>query len=132
MTVMGALLALGLSDSIWTSQKITAAELQNIVTEHKDAKFAIHQYQTGYSPGSKWLMINLPEKGPHFCFEMPVDESVLAILKTNGIACPTYVQGRDFEVLGAPGRWIGVMAILVLAGGTVILVKRKKARQGEV
>ena len=122
MVSMGALLALGLSGSIWEVQRITRAELQEIVADHKDAKFAISQYQTGH----RLLSIELPEKGRHFRYEMPANEPALAVLRGRGIVCPTYVQGRDFEVLGAPGRWTGVMAVFILAAGTVILLKRKK------
>jgi len=126
MIAMGALFAWGLSDSIWQSKILTPAELEEIIAGHKDAQFAIDQYQNG----SKWLGIKLPEKGSHFRFELPANEATLAILKRNGVTCPTYVQGRDFEVFGAPGRWIGVTAIFVLAAGTVILVRRKSRGQG--
>jgi len=120
MTTMGALFAWGLSDSIWKTERLTPLELQRIITERKDAQIFISQYQNG----SKWVCVKLPEKGRHFRFEAPVDDAVLAVLKGTGITCPTYVQGRDFEVLGAPGRWIGVLAIFVLAAGTIILLRR--------
>src|ERR1017187_1444607 len=50
------------------------------------------EYQNGY----RYLWIK--ETGKRIFFSAPVDDATLALLKEQGIKCPIYVQGRDFEV----------------------------------
>jgi hypothetical protein len=57
---------------------------------------------------------------------------VLALLQQKGIACPTYVAGRDFEILGAPGRFLPVLAGFVLGIGGIYLLKRRGGEKAEV
>jgi hypothetical protein len=54
----------------------------------------------------------------------PVDDATLALIKEQGIKCPTYVQGRDFEVFGWPGRFLPVFCIFILAIGGVVLLRK--------
>ncbi len=51
-----------------------------------------------------------------------MDDTTLALLKEQGIKCPTYVQGRDFEVFGWPGRLLFPFCIFILAIGGVVLL----------
>jgi hypothetical protein len=53
-----------------------------------------------------------------------VDIATLAVIKEKGVACPTYVAGRDFEILGAPGRLAVFLATFVLAVGLAFSLKR--------
>jgi hypothetical protein len=54
------------------------------------------------------------------------DEATVALLAQKGIACPTYIQGRDFEVLGAPGRFLPFLGAFVMAIGAIFLFKRHR------
>jgi hypothetical protein len=56
----------------------------------------------------------------------PVDDAAVALLAQKGINCPVYVQGRDFEVLGMPGRFLPFLAAFVLAIGAIFIFKRRR------
>ena len=57
----------------------------------------------------------------------PVDEATIALLAQKEIACPTYVAGRDFEILGTPGRLLPLLAAFVFAIGGLSLLTRRTA-----
>ncbi len=122
MVVAACLLVLVLSDTNKQVQNITTAEVQKMVAESKgkDIQFSISQFQSGYSH----FFIMLRENGKRVVFSAPVDDATLALLKERGIKCPTYVQGRDFEVFGWPGRLLPVFCIFILAIGGVVLLRR--------
>ncbi len=118
-----SLLGLALSDTNKKVQYITTAEVQKMVMDGKGKEaefFSISQYQNGSS--NFW--IRLRENGKRACFSAPVDDATLALIKAQGIKCPTYVQGRDFEVFGWPGRFLPLFCIFILAIGGVILLRR--------
>jgi hypothetical protein len=56
-----------------------------------------------------------------------VDETTLALIAQKGISCPTYVAGRDYEILGTPGRMLPLLAAFVLAISAIFLFKRRRA-----
>lgn len=56
-----------------------------------------------------------------------VDDASVALIAQKGIPCPTYYQGRDFEVLGAPGRFLPVLAAFVLAIAILFLIKGRRS-----
>ena len=117
------LLALVLSDTNKKVQYITTAEVQKMVMDGKGKKaesFCITQYQNGCS--NFW--ISLRENGKRAYLSAPVNDATLALLKEQGIKCPTYVQGRDFEIFGWPGRLLPVFCIFILAIGGVVLLRR--------
>ncbi len=116
------LLGLVLSDTNKKVQHITAAEVQQMVVDSKgrEIQFSISQYQSGYS--DFWIMLR--ENGKRAYFSAPVDDATLALIKEQGIKCPTYVQGRDFEVFGWPGRFLPVFCLFILAIGGVVLLRR--------
>ena len=116
------LLGLVFSDTNHHVQHITAAEVRQMVADSKgkEIQFSISQYQNGHSD----LFITLRENGNRALFSAPVDDATLALIKEQGIKCPTYVQGRDFEVFGWPGRFLPVFCIFILAVGGVVLLRR--------
>jgi RNA polymerase sigma factor (sigma-70 family) len=116
------LLGLVLSDTNKKVQYITAAEVQKMVADRKgkEIQFSISQYQSGYSH----FFITLRENGKRVLFSAPVDDATLALIKEQGIKCPTYVQGRDFEVFGWPGKLLPVFCIFILAIGGVVLLRK--------
>jgi RNA polymerase sigma factor (sigma-70 family) len=93
-------------------------QLQASVTEsHNRSLF-------GESPEvTRSLRIVVGEGRKRIIYFAGADEETSALLKEKGIECPTYVQGRDFEVLGTPGRLLPILAAFVLAVGGVFLVK---------
>lgn len=117
-----SLLVLCLADSNWKVQHITAAEVQKMVADGKDkeADFSVMQNQNGY----RYFFITLRENGRRTKFTAPVDDATLVLLKEHGIKCPTYVQGRDFEVFGWPGRLLLPFCIFILAIGGVVLLRK--------
>ena len=118
-----SLLGLALEDTNKKVQYITTAEVQKMVMDGKGKEaefFSISQYQNGSS--NFW--IRLRENGKRAYFSAPVDDATLALIKAQGIKCPTYVQGRDFEVFGWPGRFLPVFCIFILAIGGVVLLRR--------
>lgn len=116
------LLGLVLSDTNYHVQHITAGEVQKMVADSKgkDIQFSVTQYQNGYSD----FFITLRENGKRLLFSAPMDDATLALINEQGIKCPTYVQGRDFEVFGWPGRFLPVFCIFILAVGGVVLLRR--------
>ena len=107
------------------SHRLSGAEFQRIVTERKDAEFKVTQYKNG----SKTLSIKLPEGRKWAIFYMPAEESTLALLAENHIAYQTYVAGRDFDRLGMPPRFLGLLAFFVAPAGAVLLLMRPGRRE---
>jgi RNA polymerase sigma factor (sigma-70 family) len=124
VAMLGAACLLGfvLSDSNNHIQHITAAEVQKMAADSqgKDIQFSVTQYQSGYSD----FFVILRENGKRLMFSAPMDDATLAVIKQQGIACPTYVQGRDFEIFGWPGKFLPVFCIFILAIGGVVLLRR--------
>ena len=117
------LLVMVLSDTNKPVQRVTAVEIQKMVADGtaKQAKyFCILQFQNGVS--NFW--ITMPEDGKEVHYSAPVDDATLALVKAQGINCPTYVSGRDFEVFGWPGKLLPVFCVFILAIGIVVLVRR--------
>jgi RNA polymerase sigma factor (sigma-70 family) len=117
------LLGLVLSDTNKKVRHITAAEVQKMVADGKGKQaeyFCILQFQNGSS--NFWIALR--ENGKRANFSAPVDDATLALVKAQGIKCPTYVSGRDFEVFGWPGRLLPVFCIFILAIGGVVLLRR--------
>jgi RNA polymerase sigma factor (sigma-70 family) len=56
-----------------------------------------------------------------------VDETTLALIAQKGISCRTYVAGRDYEVLGTPGRMLPFLAAFILGISIIYLLKRRPA-----
>jgi RNA polymerase sigma factor (sigma-70 family) len=59
-------------------------------------------------------------------YSADVDDATKALLAQKGVACPTYIQGRDFEVLGMPGRLLPLMAAFVMGISGIFLLKRRR------
>jgi RNA polymerase sigma factor (sigma-70 family) len=117
------LLALLLSDTNKNVQNITAAKVRQMVADGRARQavtFCILQFQTGRSN----LWIETQEAGKRVIYSAPVDEATMALVKAQGINCPTYVSGRDFEILGRPGKLLPVFCVFILAIGIVVLLRR--------
>ncbi|MGD0650796.1 MAG: sigma-70 family RNA polymerase sigma factor [Verrucomicrobiia bacterium] len=102
----------------WNVHTISGAEAGRIISEHKNARFEVFQYDNG----SKELWITLPESRSYRGFITPADEPTLALLAENHISYKTYVQGRDFGY-ATPRRWVSLLCIFILTAGAVILLR---------
>jgi RNA polymerase sigma factor (sigma-70 family) len=122
MVVAACPLGFSLLDTNWKVQHITAAEVQKMVADSKgkEIQFSISQYQNGISV----CWVSLRENGKRAKFWAPVDDATLALLKEQGIKYPISVQGRDFEVLGWPGKFLPVFCLFILAIGVVVLLRK--------
>jgi RNA polymerase sigma factor (sigma-70 family) len=98
---------------------ISKAEARRIISDHKNAKFEILQYDNG----SKDLWITLPGSRTYPGFTTPADESTLALLAENTISYRTVVQGRDFGHR-EPNRWMVLLCICVLTVSATFLLWR--------
>jgi len=128
MVVAGGFLALGLSDTNWKVDRASTEEARKLILEKgKDAEFSVLQFQNG--TGQLW--IKLRENGNLSKFIAPADPSTLSLLAEKGIQCPTYVQGRDFEILGWEGKLLMGLCLLILAAGAGVfltLLVRNRSR----
>jgi RNA polymerase sigma factor (sigma-70 family) len=118
----GILFVALLFDMNWKVGRLSTTEAQKIIAERKDAVYSVSQYQDG----SRYLWIVLRENGKVSKSTAPAEASTLSLLAEKGITCPTYVQGRDFEILGWPGRLLVLLSLFLLAAGTVILLRGRK------
>ena len=117
------LLVLVLSDTNKNVQHITAAQVQQMVADGRGKQadyFCIMQFQNGDS--NFW--ITMREGGQQVNYSAPVDNATLALVKAQGLNCPTYVSGRDFEVFGWPGKLLPVFCVFIMAIGIAVLLRR--------
>ncbi len=117
------ILGLVLADTNKEVRHVSATELQQRMADGKGKAaeyFCIMQFQNGTS--NFWM--TLRENGKRVHFSAPVDEATLALVKAQGITCPTYVSGRDFEVFGWPGRLLPLLCVFILVIGGVMLLRK--------
>ena len=133
VAVCGALAMIAMSLLIFVftishySQSISGAAVGKIITEHKNARFEVLQYDNG----SKELWIT-PFRSRHYPgFIAPADESTLALLAENKIPYKTAVQGRDFG-FREPSRWILLPCIFILPIGAVFLLRRAWKKESKL
>ncbi len=127
--VIGTACVIGLtmSDTNWKVQFLNPAEVRKLISDDKDKdlQFSIMQYQDG----RRYFFIERLEDSRLTKFDAAVDDDARALLKQNGIPCPIYVQGRDFEIFGWPGRFLAPFCIFILIMGSVIFFIRPAKHQ---
>lgn len=106
----------------WRTQRLNSAEAVDFIASHPTAEFRILEYQSG----SRVLAIVDTARGRRTRFAAPLDERTRAALTQSGAAVTTSVQGRDFEILGWPGRYLFVLAVVIAAAGLVTLGRMLK------
>jgi hypothetical protein len=115
-------------------QPLTTAQLKDLITQTPAANLNIglHQYHArsvwGESSAiiSSFSIMTLKDGKITAYYTSPLSDDVLALLGQKNLPCPVYVQGRDFEVLGAPGRFLPFLGGFILALGGIYLLKRLK------
>jgi hypothetical protein len=102
------------------AHRLTGAEFQQIVSEHKNAKFTVMQDQNG----SKTLLIRLPGSQWRVTLFAPADDAILALLAENHISYESNIFARDLAVLGMRlKRLVFLSFLLAPAGGVMLLTK---------
>ncbi len=110
MIVAASFFALAISDTNWKIDTISTAEAQEIIEgKNQDTQFFVmrYHYHSAFQNSADTydeLWIRLQENGKFSKFIAPANQATLALLADKGIPCPTYVQGRDFEIFRMAGQ----------------------------
>ena len=107
----------------WRTKRVGDAEVPALLAAHPTAKVCILKYQNG----ERSVLIE-DNRSARFAF--PLTENTSAALKQSGVRVETFVQGRDFELLGWAGRFLFVPALLIVAAGVVILIRALRREKG--
>jgi len=114
--------------------QLSADELHSLLNKTAPAdltaSISVSHYRSlwGESPEMfRTFSIEARKDGKKMNYSAAVDAASLTWMEQKGITVPTYVEGRDFEVLGAPGRFLPLLAAFVLATGLIFLLKRARA-----
>jgi RNA polymerase sigma factor (sigma-70 family) len=117
---VGNLPGAGLRDLINQS---TPGELKvSIMEGHNHSLIPPREYPGMY----RYFWVEVGKEGKVAKYTADVDEATLALIAQKGISCPTYVAGRDYEILGTPGRLLPLLAAFVLAISVIFLLKRRR------
>jgi hypothetical protein len=112
---------------------VSPAELRNLISQNNPNNLSISinvsHYRSIWGESkdmfrSFWIQVRADGKTARYTAN--VDDATLALLAQKGIACPTYVEGKDFEVLGTPGRYLPFMAAFVMTISGIFLLKRHR------
>jgi len=120
------LLWYALHDANWKAQSVSTPAMQRLIVEKEQAKPQAWILQ--YKDGRRQLWLTVTENGHPSRFIAPPDETTLALLAAKDVACPTYLQGRDFEIFGKLGKLLPILCIFVLAAGAAMFLKRPKLK----
>jgi len=111
----------------------SAAELRDIIEQNRPADLQVavlvQHYRSLWHESSetyRTIWIELTRNGKTTRYSTLADDATWALLAQKGIAYRTYVAGRDFEILGTPGRLLPLLAGFVLAMGVIFLLGRHK------
>jgi hypothetical protein len=121
---LAALLPLSLGGSGRTN-RTTANGARELIAAHPDARIQIHERRHG----SKSLNVLIEDGGKTTRYVAPVDAATLAVLEQQRVSYRTLREGRDFELLGWPGRMLFVLSIFTVTAGSVILVRGWRNRR---
>jgi hypothetical protein len=137
-----ALLTFCLFDSNYRIRYVTAKELEQLVQQHKAAELRVWIMQTYPRSIFKtytdlppichfWLDVKSNDKTSGR-YVAPFDDATLPSITAKRLVCPTYVQNRDFEILGAPGRMLPFITAFLIGIGAVYLIKTRRSKMRAV
>jgi RNA polymerase sigma factor (sigma-70 family) len=128
IVLAAAFFALGISDSNGNVPRISTTQAQEIIAERSQGaeffilRFHYHSAVRVANDTYDELWIKYRENGRLSKFIAPPDQATLALLAAKGIDCPTYVQGRDFEVFGWQGKLLMGLCLAILAAGVAVVI----------
>jgi RNA polymerase sigma factor (sigma-70 family) len=112
--------------------RLTAEELRNVINQSAPgeltASVSVRHYRSLWGASSETYRTFLIERetdGKTTAYVSPADDATAALLYRKGISCPEYVEGRDFQILGTPGRFLPLLAAFVFAISIVFLLKSR-------
>ncbi|HEV2436086.1 MAG TPA: hypothetical protein VG077_08800, partial [Verrucomicrobiae bacterium] len=113
---------------------LTSAELRDLINKSASAELKVsimeghnHSFYREYPGMYRYFWVEVDKDGKVAKYTADVDETTLAFIAQKGISCRTYVAGRDYEILGTPGRMLPLLAAFVLAISAIFLFKRRRA-----
>ena len=128
MIISVSFFALAMSDTNGSIQQLSSAEAQKIINSpHQDTQYFVMRFHFGSifhqsTDTFDELWIRVQDNGNFSKFIAPADQATLAMLAAKGINCPTYLQGRDFEIFGWQGKVLMGLLLLILAAGAVFFL----------
>jgi RNA polymerase sigma factor (sigma-70 family) len=111
------------ADINWHQRNVSFADAKHTMAEHPGANVYISEYQNGM----KMLAIVDRTDGKRMTFFAPLRATDEAAVRHQRPDVKTLVQGRDFEILGWPGRMFGFFAVFVFVAGVVALIRLRKS-----
>jgi RNA polymerase sigma factor (sigma-70 family) len=112
---------------------VSPAKLRDVINQNApdkvNASILMYHDHSIWGEAKEWFQctfIQIRENNETERYQAEADDATKALLTQKGIVCPTYIQGRDFEVLGSPGRFLPLMAAFVMAISGIFLLKRRR------
>jgi RNA polymerase sigma factor (sigma-70 family) len=121
------LLVVGLRNSHW-HERILPTEVQRILAENPGADVRVNEQEKF----GRRIEIVVREREQTVRYYGPLDELNYQLLRGSGRPFATRVQGRDYDVLGWPGRRLGMVAILLTGAGGALLLRTWRSRRRAV
>ena len=134
LTVAAAgLLVFCYTDTNHNVGNLTGAGLRDLINQTAPGNLKVsimeghdHSFYREYPSMYRYFWVEVGKDGKAAKYTAEVDETTLALIAQKGISCRTYVAGRDYEILGTPGRMLPVLAAFVLAISVIFLLKRRR------
>lgn len=104
--------------SHWTT-KVGPEQVWDLLATHPEAEIRIDLLETG----QRWIHLSVSEQGKTKHYAGPLHASTQAKLDAGGFRYAERAQGRDYDVLGWPGRLLGSLTVLIPAAGIVVLLR---------
>jgi len=100
---------------------VTPAEARRLAESDPQASLFVQQSTNG----ARGFVVGWPQKRQFVL--APMDASLEELVRESKKPIPVLVQGRDFEVLGWPGRMLPLLCVFVIGAGVVVVVGRRAA-----
>lgn len=94
----------------------------SVMEGHNRTLIPPREYPTMY----RYFWVEVTKDGNVAKYTADMDETTMALIRQKGITCPTYVAGRDYEILGTPGRLLPLLAAFVLAISVIFLFQQRR------
>jgi len=134
LTVAAAgLLVFCYTDTNHNVGQLTGAGLRDLINQSAPGNLKVslmeghdHSIYREYPSMYRYFWVEVGKDGKVAKYTAEVDETTLALIAQKGIPCRAYMAGRDYEILGTPGRMLPVLAAFVLAMSVIFLFRRRR------